>query len=124
VTQGVRLNNSDILDGGAGADTMSGGFGNDTYIVDNIADVIEEVEGQGTDTVKSSINYVLGSTLEHLTLTGTDEISGTGNSKNNRLINNNSGNNLLIAGDGNDTLDGGGGIDTLVGGNGDDIYYW
>ena len=118
---GVRLNNSDILDGGAGADTMSGGFGNDTYIIDNIADVIEEVEGQGTDTVKSSINYVLGSTLEHLTLTGTDEISGTGNSKNNRLIGNTA-NNILLAGDGNDTLDGGGGIDTLVGGNGDDVY--
>jgi Ca2+-binding RTX toxin-like protein len=72
------------------------GFGNDIYIVDNVNDVIEEVEGQGTDTVKSSVNYTLGLTLEHLTLTGTDEINGTGNSKNNRLIGNTANNVLLV----------------------------
>jgi Ca2+-binding RTX toxin-like protein len=118
---GVRLNNSDILDGGTGEDTMSGGFGNDIYIIDNVNDVINEIEGQGTDTVKSSVNYTIASTLEHLTLTGTTDINGTGNSKNNRLIGN-SANNVLNGGDGNDTLEGGLGIDTLVGGAGNDTY--
>ncbi len=32
----------DLLDGGSGADVMKGGLGNDIYIVDDIADVVNE----------------------------------------------------------------------------------
>ena len=31
-----------MLDGGAGADTMTGGAGNDTYVVDNAGDTVTE----------------------------------------------------------------------------------
>ena len=36
------------LDGGAGADIMTGGAGNDTYVVDNAGDVVTEAAAGGT----------------------------------------------------------------------------
>jgi trimeric autotransporter adhesin len=72
---------SNVLNGGAGADTMAGGLGNDTYVVDDM-DVVQEVVSGGTDTVQSSISYVLVSNVENLTLTGA-AIYGTGNELNN-----------------------------------------
>jgi RHS repeat-associated protein len=110
---------NNILDGGLGNDTLIGKAGNDTYIVDSASDVIAELAGEGTDTVKSSISWTLGNNLENLTLTGTTILSGTGNILDNILIANSAGN-VLDAGDGNDTLTGGIGNDTLLGGNGND----
>ncbi|HUW49699.1 MAG TPA: hypothetical protein VMV75_01650, partial [Sulfuricella sp.] len=112
---------NDLLDGGADADEMIGGAGDDIYVVDNAGDIVTENPDEGIDTVRSSISYVLGANLENLTLTGTENLSGTGNDADNVLIGN-SGANTLTAGAGNDTLDGGLGADTLIGGTGDDIY--
>ena len=42
------LGGNDILNGGAGADQMFGGTGNDTYVVDNVGDVVTELDGEGT----------------------------------------------------------------------------
>jgi len=121
---------TDTLDGGTGADDMDGGLGNDTYIVDNAGDVAAEVAG-GTDLVKASVSHTLSANLENLTLTGTDHISGTGNSTRSNVINGNSGNNTLSGlgandtlngNDGNDTLNGGLGADTMNGGLGNDVY--
>ena len=103
---------NNVLDGGAGADNMAGGLGNDTYVVDNAADVVSEAGGGGTDTVLSAVTWALGGGLENLTLTGVGNINATGNNSANTLIGN-SGSNLL---------DGGGGADTMAGGGGDDIY--
>ena len=48
---GSGTGDNDILDGGLDADTMVGLAGNDTYIVDDLADVVVEAAGAGTDTV-------------------------------------------------------------------------
>ena len=58
-----------------GADTLIGGEGNDTYVVDNIGDVVTEAASAGTDLVQSSVTYTLGTNLENLTLTGVTAIS-------------------------------------------------
>ena len=70
---------NNTLDGGLGADTLVGGAGNDTYFVDNVGDGVTEALNEGTDTVQSSIGYVLGGNVENLTLTGAGNINGTGN---------------------------------------------
>ena len=100
------------LDGGAGRDTMYGGLGDDTYVVDDRYDRVIESKNAGTDVVRSAVHYTLASTLEHLELTGTDHIRGTGNSLGNRLTGN----------FGNNVLDGKRGADTMVGHSGDDLY--
>ncbi|WP_162236029.1 hypothetical protein [Devosia sp. Leaf64] len=112
---------ANTLNGAGGADTMSGGGGNDLYIVDNIGDVVNELTGEGTDSVQSSVTYTLASNVENLTLTGSAAINGTGNTLDN-VLTGNSGANTLIGGGGNDTLNGGSGSDTLSGGTGNDTY--
>jgi hypothetical protein len=112
---------NDTLNGGSGNDQMTGGTGNDTYIVDSTGDLITEKLNEGLDTVQASISFSLdtGNALNNLTLTGTGNISGTGNGNAN-VITGNSGNNALNGGAGNDTLTGGAGNDTLNGGSGND----
>lgn len=100
------------LDGDAGADVMTGRTGDDTYMVDNIGDVVHELAGGGFDQVISSVNYTLDSEVENLTLIGDGHLIGTGNDHNNRIVGNR-GNNLLM---------GMGGIDTLIGHDGNDTY--
>src|SRR5690606_10087978 len=85
---------NNTLNGGAGADTMLGGAGNDTYVVDNAGDIVTELASQGSDLVQSSVTYTLGANVENLTLTGTGNISATGNSDAN-VLTGNSGNNTL-----------------------------
>jgi Ca2+-binding RTX toxin-like protein len=111
---------NDTLNGGTGADLLIGGTGNDIYVVDNVGDIIGEFLNQGTDTVQSSVTWVLKNHIENLTLTGTTAINGTGNNLNNTIIGN-SGNNTLIGNAGIDTLTGNAGNDILVGGLGNDV---
>lgn len=107
----------DTIDGLSGADRMVGGIGNDAYIVDNLKDYIEEgVEG-GSDTVKSSVTYILGDYIENLTLTASAKINGTGNALPN-VISGNDNDNLLDGKSGNDTINGNAGNDTITVGYG------
>jgi len=100
----------DFLDGGTGADILSGSYGDDTYIIDNAGDVI--YDNEGNNTVRSSISFILPEGTNTLILTGSADISGTGNLLAN-VINGNVGANIL---------DGRAGADTMRGGAGDDLY--
>jgi hypothetical protein len=92
-------------------DTLIGGAGNDTYVLAR-ADIVQEQVNGGIDTIQSSISYslvdtdgsgTLGGNVENLTLTGTSNLSGTGNALNN-IITGNVGNNVLNGGAGIDTV--------------------
>lgn len=118
----LGLGGDDVLDGGAGADTLVGGTGSDAYVVDNSGDTVVEAEGEGVDTVKSSVSFTLTDNVENLTQIGSAAINGTGNNLDN-VIKGNGGANVLEGLAGDDTLDGGNGADTLIGGEGDDTYF-
>jgi serralysin len=108
---------ANVLNGGGGVDTMSGAAGNDTYFVDNAADTIIEVAGQGTDNVRTSVSYTLGTSvsvevLQTTSASGATAINLTGNTIVNNLIGNAAGN----------LLDGKAGADTMQGMAGNDSY--
>ena len=109
---------NDKLNGGAGADVLKGGMGNDTYTV-GPGDLINELANQGTDLIKSAVNFVLKPNTENLTLTGASAINGTGNGLAN-VMKGNGAANTLSSSDAGDTLLGLAGNDVLRGGTGDD----
>eukprot|EP00873_Tetraselmis_striata_P031945 jgi/Tetstr1/452209/TSEL_039245.t1 len=97
-----------VIDGGAGADTMTGGLGDDTYVIDSTADVMIEAEGEGDDTVRTSVsmdmNTPLAAGIENVVLTGSDNIDGRGQGLDNRLTGNS----------GDNVLNGAGGVNTVI----------
>ena len=116
------LGGHDTLNGGTGADTMTGGTGNDTYQVDDAGDVVIELGGGGTDTVKTALaSLALGDHVERLQFVGTGAFTGTGNGLDN-LLTGGSGNDTLDGGAGADTLRGAAGADQMTGGGGNDTY--
>ncbi|MEA5536013.1 Calx-beta domain-containing protein [Crocosphaera sp. XPORK-15E] len=112
---------NDTLNGGTGIDILQGGVGDDTYIINELGDTINENANEGSDTIQASISYSVETlaNVENITLTGTNNLNATGNTLNNTLTGN-SGNNTLTGNAGNDTLEGGTGNDSLNGGDGSD----
>jgi Ca2+-binding RTX toxin-like protein len=102
---------ANIITGNSAVNTLTGRAGNDTYYV-TTGDLVVEAAGGGTDTVISSDTFALAVNVENLTLEGTGNINGTGNT----VVN------IIRGNDGNNILDGGAGNDTLTGGKGNDIY--
>ena len=102
--------NDTLRDAGAAAaaslvDTMSGGAGDDTYVVARANDVIVEQTNAGTDTVRTNLrNYVLPNNVENLVYTASAGITATGNALNN----------TFSGFDGTSILNGGDGIDTAL----------
>ncbi|QNM82994.1 hypothetical protein H8M03_01110 [Sphingomonas sabuli] len=102
-----------VLNGSTGADYMLGGVGNDTYIVDNLGDRAIENDGEGIDTVRSSVDFRLTRYVENLVLTGTGAIEGIGNAFDNVIVGN-AGDNFIHGAGGSDSMRGGEGNDTYV----------
>jgi Ca2+-binding RTX toxin-like protein len=136
----------DTLIGGAGSNLLIGGQGNDTYLIENLTDVITEEAttvnsylipysgpyfakyAGNTDLVQVNV-AIAGATfslaaianVENATLVNAVSFNLTGNELDNVLTGNALDN--QIQGDiGADTLIGGGGQDTLIGGVGNDTY--
>jgi Ca2+-binding RTX toxin-like protein len=137
---------NDFLDGGLGADAMAGGAGDDSYVIDDANDQVIEQAGEGTDKILFAAyastqpagattrataqaaarptglavpdNIVLADNIEHLSLTGTGAVDGTGNDADNSLWGN-AASNTLGGGLGNDFLMGNAGDDTYVFNRGD-----
>jgi Ca2+-binding RTX toxin-like protein len=111
-------NGSDnFLHGLGGADTMRGGAGNDTYYVDDVGDVVDELAGEGFDTVCTSLAVysLVGTQIERLGSSADVAHDFRGNS----------GDNVVSGGGGNDVLrlqDGG--TDIADGGAGNDVLYF
>ncbi|MEA2790189.1 MAG: large repetitive protein, partial [Acetobacteraceae bacterium] len=122
-----------ITDGVAGTgEKLSGGSGDDIYLVRNAGDIVIEAAGGGTDTVNTTLNsYSLSVNVENLTFNGVGAFTGIGNAGANILTGGAGANNLkagagddtLFGGAGNDVLDGGAGADTMTGGAGNDTYF-
>ena len=97
---GNALNNN--LTGNTGLNVLAGGAGNDNYFVQNTGDQVVEQPGEGTDFVHTSVDFTLPDNVEHMYLTGTADINGTGNALRN-TIRDNAGINILAGGDGDDS---------------------
>jgi serralysin len=109
---------NDELIGNSVTNTLTGGAGNDTYYVDGAADIVREAVAGGTDTVFTSVSYVLTAAqeIENFATTsqaGVVAINLTGNSSNNVIDGNN----------GVNSINGGLGADTMRGHSGSDLYY-
>jgi Ca2+-binding RTX toxin-like protein len=131
---------NDLLDGGGSdfGDYLRGGAGNDTYVVRNDSDQIDEYDyvndrtnAGGIDLVRvtaSSFNLQEGSFLENLAYGGNyggnpnGTFTGNGNSLANTLTGGAQKDYLYGAG-GNDVLNGLGGADDMNGGAGNDTYF-
>jgi Ca2+-binding RTX toxin-like protein len=117
----------DALDGGTGADRLVGGQGNDSYVVDHARDVVLEKAGEGKDTIRTKVSYVLKDTMSIEVLwttntAGTASIDLTGNKLDNQ-ISGNAGTNVLSGLGGSDIIRGLSGDDIINGGEGaDDLH--
>jgi Ca2+-binding RTX toxin-like protein len=108
----VGDSNANVLDGGGSSDILQGLLGDDTYVVDNIADVVLEVANEGNDTINASVNFILAANVESLVLQGAADLQGYGN----ELVN------TLFGNTGDNILNGEAGADTLTGNVGNDAF--
>ena len=97
------------------------GSGADLFLVNNASDVVQVGSTHGADTVQSSVSYALPTNVGTLILTGSANISATGNSGAGTVIGN-AGADSLTAGSGAETLISGSGVDTLIGSTGNDTF--
>lgn len=117
----VANSGNDTLIAGSGLVTMTGGAGNDTFVLNNSADVVTGVSATSNNTELTSASCNMATNVQTLTVTGTASVNIHGNASND-LITLNSGNDTVISGSGNETVVSGTGVDALVGGTGNDTF--
>jgi Ca2+-binding RTX toxin-like protein len=96
------------LDGLDGTDTLSGGAGNDLFIISDTYDRIIETAGGGEDTIITSVSITMPDQVEAMRIAA--DVAGitiTGGAGNDMLIGNGLGN----------SLNGGAGDDVILAGN-------
>src|SRR5262249_1587272 len=81
----IGLDGNDTLYGVGGlSNTLQGGTGDDTYIVENPGDTLVEFANEGHDTVLTTLTqYTLKTNFEDLKYSGTGNFTGTGNDADN-----------------------------------------
>ncbi|WP_374563902.1 calcium-binding protein [Ideonella sp.] len=106
---------ADTLVSGGGQDTLKGGKGDDIYQLSDASASVQELSGQGLDTVETSVTLsgALAGFVENLTLVGDAAINGTGNTLDNSIAGN-AASNVIDGGLGNDAMRGGAGDDTYI----------
>lgn len=115
---------NDVMDlrGGTTTQSASGSYGNDTYIIDDMAAKISEIMGEGYDTVKTSAGFDGSMNLgmfERFILIGKEAVNIFASNIDETLIGNRAAN-VLTARGGTDKVTGGLGADTFVFATGDD----
>jgi Ca2+-binding RTX toxin-like protein len=100
--QAYGNSDANVLTSNTGVDLLSGGDGDDTYVVHNTNDAVLENANEGTDTVQATAHFRLSANVENLTLLGTANLQGYGNADAN-VLTSNTGVDLLSGGAGNDT---------------------
>ena len=119
-------NGQDTLDAGSGANVMTGGRGDDLYIVRSARDVVRELVSGGADQISTTMRTLSldagpYANVEALAYIGNGNFRGTGNAQAN-AITGGAGQDNLAGGGGQDTLNGQGGDDLLSGGTGADHF--
>jgi Ca2+-binding RTX toxin-like protein len=120
----------DALDGGPGNDRLTGGQGDDTYVVTGPADNVIEAAEEGTDSVIPTTSHILAAGVGGRVLHGTTRLSRTGNDLDNSIfaggsvgqINGMAGDDYLVGGAARDHRTGGSGSDDMFGGPRGDAF--
>jgi Ca2+-binding RTX toxin-like protein len=106
------------LDGGAGNDTITGGAGADTLTGGSGTDTLNYASSASGVTVNLATNAVSGGSAAGDTITGFENVTGSGFADTLTAAASGS---TLNGGAGNDNLTGGAGSDILIGGTGSDV---
>ena len=118
------ISSKNIVSGQSNFDQLTGGAGDDLYILRSIFANIFEKANEGIDTVsvgiKSGQTFILPTNVENVLLRGFLNGNVTASGLDNEITGND-GDNVIRALDGNDTVFGRAGADTIFGGNGDDF---
>ena len=119
---GTGTAGADLIGSEGGNNTLSGGAGDDAYLIANSSDTVVEQAGGGYDVIYARASFTMGENVDALYVIGTGLV-GTGSSGADLLIRVGSGN-TLRGGGGGDFIKAGAAADVLTGGAGGDAFFF